>query len=263
MNKKRKQQGLLDSSLSPVPHLEKIKQYCDWGLTVIPLKVGSKVPARKWKGIMHPATAAEQIKYWGKKSTKRNIGIRTGAAFDNLVVLDFDSQAAYETFQHNCPELWPLLPTVRTRRGYHVYVTVRADQTSTRNLRSQDTRQEIDIKGNGGYVVAPGSKVNIDKDGNSIDSFSYIWLIQPELKSGRPIFPITDLHQLGFYDADSTISSARAEPQDKTCPSSGTVGCPVSSSSIPSAISSASSTVSSVRPHFENHKNRVQFLELL
>jgi len=78
-----------------------------------------------------------------------NWGVKTGP---NLTVLDFDTPEAFADFVvKNINRLPTEAPIVRTGRGYHVWLRSKA------TIHSQQF-QSVDIKGEGGYVVAPPSR---------------------------------------------------------------------------------------------------------
>jgi hypothetical protein len=85
---------------------------------------------------------------WWRKWPDANIGIPTGAT-NGFWVLDVDSEY---------PADWPPIgvkPTVKTARGVHFYFTYPEDQT-IKNLTKIKGR-DVDVRGEGGYVVAPPS----------------------------------------------------------------------------------------------------------
>jgi hypothetical protein len=83
-----------------------------------------------------------------------NIGIATG---DGLVVLDVDGETGVASLRAIARDRGrlPLTAVVRTPRGLHVYFTV------DREVRCSAGRvgEGIDVRGDGGYVVAPPSRL--------------------------------------------------------------------------------------------------------
>jgi hypothetical protein len=127
-------------------------EYAARGWAVFPLKPGSKIPLTG-NGFKAATTDPHQIEDWWKAWPEANIGIATGAG-SGLVVLDFDKKhGGLETYQ----ELVPLLPCsyeVETAGGgYHVYLAHPGVPVPNR----AGLLQGMDVRGDGGYVVAPPS----------------------------------------------------------------------------------------------------------
>ena len=122
------------------------------GIAVMPLLPQDKRPAHK--GWQKAAKASlEEAEAWARKA---NIGFRTGLASGGLIVVDLDP-GADTTDLGELPETVAVL-TGRTddatgTRGRHLYFrTTAALANSTGKLGDH-----IDTRGEGGYVVAPGS----------------------------------------------------------------------------------------------------------
>lgn len=94
----------------------------------------------------------KQIETWFNDKHVKSYAILCGSISGNLFVLDFDQKKAYRTFKKRFPEIAQTL-TVRTRRGYHVYL--RSEQT----IRTQKLR-DGDLIGEGSYVIGPESTLN-------------------------------------------------------------------------------------------------------
>lgn len=136
------------------------------GWPVFPCQRRGKAPlirqASGGNGCRGATTHAEQVHQWWKDSPEANIGVATGL-MHGLFVIDVDGpagEAALEKFG----EL-PQTPQVRTRKGRHLYFAgaPRALGCSARRLGEQ-----IDTRGNGGYVIAPPS---VHPDGSK-----YAWI---------------------------------------------------------------------------------------
>jgi hypothetical protein len=139
--------------------LEYAKYYLSLGFSVIPL-VGKK-PAIAWKEYQdrHPTT--EELERWFSDD-KHNIGIVTGK-ISGIVVVDLDSKQAivFATKNH-----FPTTPAVQTGKGLHLYFKYREN---TRNFQKRDDLKDIDLRGDGGYVVAPPSIHETGKE--------YTWVV--------------------------------------------------------------------------------------
>ncbi len=97
---------------------------------------------------------ARQIEAWWRKWPDANIGIVTGAV-SGIVVVDVDGPEALATLQQLASKHEPLpkMPTAKTARGWHFYFRhPHADL-----IIPCTARDGIDIRADGGYVVAPPS----------------------------------------------------------------------------------------------------------
>lgn len=148
--------------------------YAEMGLAVFPIKPRSKSPL-----IAHGFKAAskdpEQINRWWEKWPDANIGIATGSMSGGLVVIDLDidddkgidgrvSLREWESEHGKIPdETWL---SITGRGGYHYFYQDRSTVQSRVNLY-----EGIDIRAEGGYIVAPPS---IHPNGNC-----YEWEQEP------------------------------------------------------------------------------------
>ncbi len=134
----------MDTLISALTYLEN-------GFSIIPLAKSSKTPCiHSWKKYQSQLPTTEEVKQWFTDNPDANIGIVTGKV-SNLVVIDLDSEKAIETFrQHNW---FDECGVVKTSRGYHLYFQY--PDFEVRNAVKIET--DIDIRGEGGYVVAPPS----------------------------------------------------------------------------------------------------------
>jgi hypothetical protein len=130
--------------------LDQARYYVAKGFSVIPLRPLGKEATIKWKEFQnrHP-TDEELIEWFGNGSTN-NIGIVTGR-ISNIAVLDYDSDKAVE---YSSANNFPATPLVRTGKGYHAYYRYRK---GIRNFQKRNDLPDIDLRGDGGYVVAPPS----------------------------------------------------------------------------------------------------------
>ncbi len=172
-------------------------QYRGWGWSVVPLNVGRKKTSERWKRYQgeRPPDCWIRSK-WGPKSC-RNVGIILGQASGDLLVRDFDDANDYLAWAKSFPGLAERLPTVLTRRGYHVYLK---DQDGY--IRSHKIKPESgavgELRGDGNFVVAAGSTVWLDDDGTELEPFTYNWTIPPEIVDGMPIIPTVSLLKSGL-----------------------------------------------------------------
>lgn len=128
------------------PHAEtkaQLQAYISLGLTPIPLH--GKIPIVKWlHGNWNPKTINDLSRY----KNCVNWGLRTGG---NFAVIDFDDEQTFFNFaEANIDNLPKNIPVIKTGRGYHIWFR------PTQPLKDQHF-EKIDIKGEGGQVVAPPS----------------------------------------------------------------------------------------------------------
>ena len=122
--------------------------YVEKRLSVFPVTPLTKTPEVKWTEYRARMPKKEEIEKWKKEN--HNVGIVCGAISDNLVVVDFDNPELFElVFPNVRGKTW----VVRTPRpGVHVYF--RTDKP----IRSRNYNfAKIQVKGDGGYVLAPPS----------------------------------------------------------------------------------------------------------
>ena len=154
--------------------------YIKNGLSIIPCRLGGKEPLIAWKEYQERQPGQEEIAKWISESLRSsknpklpfNIGVVCGKVSGNLVVLDFESEDAFESFYRKVEEAVSskllrnevsiaLANTwiVRTGKGYHVYLRVSSTQSDFESLCRTKIRliNGLDVKGEGGYVIAPPS----------------------------------------------------------------------------------------------------------
>lgn len=107
-------------------------------------------------GFKDATTDIEQIKKWWPVESviPSNIGIATGGEI-GLVVIDVDGNEGFEALgDERVADLKDeSVPCVSTGRGYHYYF-----RSSTPLKTERGFVKNVDIKGEGGYIVAPPSR---------------------------------------------------------------------------------------------------------
>ena len=137
-------------------------EYLKRGFSVLPLIPNDKKPVGRWrrwqKAPMSPDIAA--LWWEGALQPTPGIGIITGRASQGLTVLDVEPEhVAYVKHKVGFPKT----PIVHTARG-GVHIYCKGDNRCSKLIIGD--RRVGDIRGNGGYVVAPPS---------SIRSSAYRW----------------------------------------------------------------------------------------
>ncbi len=133
------------------------------GLVVIPIprprpgaRAGEpgdgKVPAMPWREFQERRPTKLEIRRWF--STESNIGIVTGA-LSGVVVVDADSFEALRW----CTSRLPYTPwQTRTGKGFHLFYRHPGGRVANRaRVASFAGRVAVDVRGDGGFVIAPGS----------------------------------------------------------------------------------------------------------
>nr|WP_143840529.1 bifunctional DNA primase/polymerase [Novosphingobium panipatense] len=170
------------------------------GFSVIPLIDDTKLPAVRWEPYKTAAAPEEQVIDWMgglglltrhkarpelEITALRNHGIVTGAV-SGIVVLDLDDARAIRVAERlGLPET----PIAATPRGRHIYfrhpggtVTNGVDIFSERRKARCYAPDGFDVRGDGGFVVAPGSYFRpTDNErvlGGKVEG-EYRWLIKP------------------------------------------------------------------------------------
>jgi len=134
-----------------VKSFDSAKDYRDKGFSVIPLSPRDKQPLVNWKKFQKKKANHGQITSWWTQTPEANVGIVTGK-ISRLVVIDCDSEQAVDDFLKKFPEAKCTRQT-KTGKGVHFYF-----RWSPGIRNSAGTFQNgIDVRSDGGYVVAPPS----------------------------------------------------------------------------------------------------------
>ncbi len=107
-----------------------------------------KAPRIQWKAFQQTPPSDQQIEQWTRSWPNTNWAIVTGQP---LVVVDADSPEAVAWLESG--EVTPTPVRVTTRQGKHFYFATNPGL----DIRNSARKNKIDIRGIGGYVVAPGS----------------------------------------------------------------------------------------------------------
>jgi len=122
------------------------------GCSIIPLSGKRPSQGFAYTKYQRQGTTQADLQRWFSGSDYASYGILCGPASQGLLVLDFDSDSAYTDFAALFSHLPPTY-TVKTRRGYHVYLRTTA-AVSTRKIPGGD------LLARGSLVVGAGSIVN-------------------------------------------------------------------------------------------------------
>lgn len=129
--------------------LEHAKHYRDeLGFSVIPILPRDKKPAIKWQAYQERHATDEELANWFT-ADNYSIGIVTGK-ISGITVVDFDEKEAME----NHLSFLKAAPLVVTGKGCHAYCSYTPEIRQFQNSRKLPG---IDVRNDGGYVVAPPS----------------------------------------------------------------------------------------------------------
>ncbi|MFC2122114.1 bifunctional DNA primase/polymerase [Bacteroidota bacterium] len=173
-----------------------LQYYREQGLSIIPIPEGRKEATITWKEYqIRLATDGEIERWFGNNQT--NLAIICGKISGNLVILDFDDEQGFNNWvdiakaKLGFDNIHAFTPIVQTGRGFHVYFR-------TKELVKSQKFPNVEIKGEGGYVIAPPS---IHPGGTQYK------LINPDIKG---IITIESLISIGI-DTETT-PERRHEP---------------------------------------------------
>jgi hypothetical protein len=150
----------MGKKMQPKQFIALATSYIERGFSVIPVGV-DKRPLVKWEQYQNRRATAEEVEQWSKLTKNPNIAIVTGS-ISGIVVVDVEAGGSIDGYT----------PTVLANTGgggWHFYYKHPGYEikNSARKLR-----ELTDIRGDGGYVVAPPS---LHKSGNH-----YEWSVAPE-----------------------------------------------------------------------------------
>lgn len=141
--------------------LESALRAASAGFAVFPLVPGKKIPATG-NGFKSASTDSSQITDWFTRNQNANIGIATGPA-SGVWVLDIDvkdgalGEQSFAELERQHGQLPATRKCVTASGGFHLYFKYPACGKIGNRAA---VRAGIDVRGDGGYVVAPPSVVN-------------------------------------------------------------------------------------------------------
>ena len=147
-------------------------RYARQGLSVIPLNEDAKTPAlSSWKDFQSKRmTIADVGQFWAE-NPEYNVGIVTGS-ISNITVIDIDGEEGEESYRHADFEI-PDTMIVNTPNGRHFYL-----KYDNRFSTGTGFLNKIDVRNDGGYVVAPPSTVDgvpyVLDNGSDISMMDYV-----------------------------------------------------------------------------------------
>ena len=131
--------------------LDSVVKYLNMGWSVIPLESRGKRPLISWISFQSSMANEDQINAWWKRWPDANIGVVTGR-ISKIIVLDVDGPKGESTLKEKKLHLPPTLVS-KTGNGIHYFY--RHPGWPVVNRASM--LPGLDVRGDGGYVVAPPS----------------------------------------------------------------------------------------------------------
>lgn len=160
--------------------------YAQRGFMIFPLQPFSKIPYGHTKGFKDASNDPDQVAYWWSRVPQANIGIATGHIVD---VIDIDGELGHQSRLNN----WDLFKSLNViavastprNGGQHIYVEAHGGGNRA------GVWPGIDIRGKGGYVILPPSRLKEGVNGNKY-SGSYDWMVPllGEERDGHPARPL-------------------------------------------------------------------------
>ena len=150
------------------------------GFSIFPLTPNSKIPlpgSQGFKDSFKDYTKAQDTWY---ENPQYNIGIATGEV-SNLTVIDLDGEQGLKSFDE-IKHLFPMEPmVVKTPGGYHLYFEYNPGFHSGAGFLPG-----VDVRNDGGYVVAPGSVVTDDDKGYNQAPYKILRDVAPKTIDNVP-----------------------------------------------------------------------------
>jgi hypothetical protein len=123
------------------------------GFSPIPIKPRDKRPLIQWEKYQTEPASEETIKHWFQSWPNANIGLVTGAVSDCIVV-DLDSDEATKKLKSRLGDYdLSAVPRSRTGKGWQLFFKYPGVSIPNRT----GVLSNMDIRGDGGYVVVPPS----------------------------------------------------------------------------------------------------------
>jgi hypothetical protein len=135
---------------------EAAKRYLAHGWSILPLRPRDKRPLIPWTHLQIRRPSREDVAEWFRRWPDANIGVVSGE-ISNLIVLDVDPKhggdAALERFERRYGPVPATVEATTGGGGRHLYFAHPGGLVRNR----AGLAQGIDLRGDGGYIVAPPS----------------------------------------------------------------------------------------------------------
>lgn len=196
----------------------KALEYASRGYSVMPLYIDKKPRLNSWKKLQLEPAADAQIAAWWQRFPDANIGVITGK-ISGITVIDIDDPKATPL------DTFPKTFTVKTPTGgFHLYYKYAEGYTVSANAYAR--YPHVDIRGDGGFVVAPPSHCEYEKNGKKISGDYVIERKVPVAEFPVKLFPKQKKRTLkdtvgvtkgGRNDSIASVAGRllRSEPDEK------------------------------------------------
>lgn len=140
-----------------------MRLFVDAGISIVPVRCdGSKAPhLQKWADLQQRLPSVGEIESW----SGLGFGAIGGRISGGLEIMDFDEDAEiiFPQWYRAVERIACRLPTIETPSfGWHVYYRCCEYGGNSKIAKSADSKQTyIETRGDGGYVVAPGSPLRV------------------------------------------------------------------------------------------------------
>lgn len=133
--------------------LDAALDYSRRGFSVVPILPKDKKPLVPWEDYQRRKATQEELQTWWAKWPDINLGIITGQ-ISRVIVIDIDSPEARERLKELCQGYdLTAVPRSRTGKGWHLWFKHPGVSIPNR----AGVLPGVDIRGDGGFVVAPPS----------------------------------------------------------------------------------------------------------
>ncbi len=175
-----------------------------YGFSVIPMRLNKK-PLIEWKKYQSILPTEKEIEDWWTKWPDANIGIVTGE-LSNLAVIDIDAEEGKKEILKYIPDSCEFPVCSTPAGGQHFYFRYPIDLDLRNNCRAVPG---CDLRGEGGYVIAPPSKGENGKE--------YRWLPLLDIsKVEIPALPIAYINYVS--NMNSTIRGCNNSAKEMFTP---------------------------------------------
>src|SRR3974390_1218387 len=143
-------------AMSQAVKIDTARRYLARGWSLLPLRSHDKRPLVAWEPLQSSHPSAEQVADWFGRWPDANIGIVTGE-ISNLIVLDIDPKhggdASLDRLERQFGQLPATIEVTTGGGGHHFYFA----HPGGLIRRRPGLAQGVDLRGDGGYIVAPPS----------------------------------------------------------------------------------------------------------
>ncbi|TWT42659.1 bifunctional DNA primase/polymerase [Botrimarina hoheduenensis] len=187
--------------------LEEARAYVERGWSIIPMRMTEKKPCYRWKRYQrNPASPATLYRWF--HATDNGVGVIFGQVSGGLASRDFDDARAYHRWAEAQPALAATLPTVATRRGFHVYANAWPEsvEEARRRLRGRPEGTGAIALGDGELRAGVGC-YSVLPPSTHPSGHVYGWAVP--LPEGE--LPWIDICEAGFFAAPAVEAAVEVD----------------------------------------------------